>query len=415
MNKIMAAVFVSFCMLLPAGPAFPARKYAPEIKEYLDKIKKERKEERRKERKERMADPHRKLRPYQTLPEIYADVDEILSGHPEMFTGGTYGKSVQGRDLRWIRLSTGAGDKAELLISGSIHAQELAAGQMVMGIIEYFAENYETSLDARTRADSCDIYFIPVMNPDGLAKTARIQSRWGITPFIRKNANKVDLNRNFPYPADASDKLKDSCGSPRRISQTHRGPEPLSEPETRSLVEFIDRHDFILSLNYHTTTGLVLYVPGTYPDPEPDTELMEEIAAAYRAEQFNPYDVRPAIGLYPTMGAMDDFLYHHYGMLAFTVEVGTDRIKRGLIPRNGTYSPIFWSYNVYYLEREKENNVPGALAMIDYAIKLHEDPELIKWRPPEERWVGEPALEGEPAGTKAGEPGPIHVPARAGN
>jgi len=394
MKRALLVLAFSLC-IGAAGPAFAARKLDPEIKKYLEEVKKQRKEEAREERKAEQADPNRKLRPYQTLEEIDQHLDQVLAEHPDLFTGGTYGRSVQGRDLRWIRLSTGPGDKPEILISGNIHAHELAGGQMVIALIDYFAEKYEVSLDAKKLADSADIYFIPVINPDNMDKAARMQSKWGITNFIRKNEGGVDLNRNFPYPPDAPDRLNDSAGSPKKRSQTHRGPEPFSEPETRAFVGFVDKHDFILSLNYHTHGGMILYAPGTYPDPEPDTDLMKDMAMAYQAEQFDKYAVYPGIDLYPTIGALDDYLYHHYGILSFTVEVAKGNESQAFECFNGTVSPIFWTYNVYDLEKEKANNVPGALAMMAYAVRLYGEPGAIKWKPPEEEWVGESAAGSE--------------------
>ncbi len=389
---LLACLFV-FCM--SASSARGAWKYDPEIKEYLEKVKERRKEEKRKEREERRADPHRRLRPYQTLEEINKELDKLLSDHAELFTGGTYGKSVEGRDLRWIRMNTGEGnDKPQMLLSANIHAQEMAAGQMVMYLLRYFAENYGCDCKATRIADSADIYFVPVMNPDQMAKAANMQSEFGITTFLRKNKRDVDLNRNFPYPEDAPDRLKYTAGAPWQWFTTYRGPEPLSEPESRAFIEFVDQNDFLLSLNYHTTGGMILYSPGTYPDPMADTELMKKMALAYQAEQFDEYDVHPAIELYPTLGALDDYLYHRYGILAFTVEVGNDANKRAWGTHNGTFSPVFWAYNVYELEQEAANNLPGALALIEYALKVHNDPEMMKWEPSEERWVGEPPKQG---------------------
>ena len=162
---------------------------------------------------------------------------------------------------------------------------------------------------------------------------------------------------------------------------------------------FIDRHDFLVSLNYHTSGGMILYCPGTYPDPKPDTELMREMALAYQKKQFDKYDVYPGIDLYPTLGALDDYLYHRYGILAFTVEVGKGNQDQAFKVVNNTFSPVFWMYNVSALEQEKANNVPGAMAMIEYALKVHQNPEQLKWEPSSERWVGEPPLpSGGPVG-----------------
>ncbi len=392
MGKTLFLVFSGLVVfLMSAAPAAGAWKYAPEIKEYLEKVEKERKEEKKKEREERLADPHRRLRPYQTLEEVNEELDQLLADNPDLFSGGTYGKSVEGRDLRWIRMNTGEEkDKPQLLISANIHAQEMAAGQMVMYLLRYFAENYGNDCKATRIADSADIYFVPIMNPDHMTKAANLQSKYGITGFIRKNKRDVDLNRNFPYPEDAPDKLKYTAGAPWKWYTTYRGPEPLSEPEARSFINFVDEYNFLLSLNYHTTGGMILYSPGTYPDPFPDTDLMRKMALAYQQEQFDEYDVHPAIELYPTLGALDDYLYHRYGILAFTVEVGNNMNQRAWKIHNGTFSPVFWAYNVYDLEQEAANNIPGALAMIDYAVKVYKTPDMREWKPSKERWAGEP-------------------------
>lgn len=387
---LLTAILLMSFLIGSLNSARAARETAPEIKEYLEGVKDKRKEEAKKERGQRRADPYRKLRPYQTLEEINAELDKILEEHPDVFTGGTYGKSVEGRDLRWLRLNTGAGNKPQVLISGNIHAQELAGGQMVMSAIRYFADNYGKDCKATSLADAADLYFIPVLNPDRMEHAALAQAKYGITGFIRKNVGEVDLNRNYPYPKDAPQKLKNSAGSPKRRSQTHRGPAPFSEPETRALIGFIEAHDFLLSLNYHTSGGMIMYCPGTYPDPVADTDLMREIALSYQDTMFDKYSVHPEIDLYPTIGALDDYLYHRYGILSLTIEVGKDNEKKALVPRNGSVSPIFWMYNVYYLERERANNLPGILVLIDRAIKISREPELIKWEPSAELWEGEP-------------------------
>lgn len=395
-TRILIILFALAFLFGRSGEGLAARKNSKEIQEYLKGVEKQRKEEAKKEAEARRADPHRRLRPYQTYAEVNAELDKLIQDYPKLFTGGTYGQSVEGRDLRWVRLSTGPGDKPEILISGNIHAQELAGGQMVMALLRWFAQNYGQDCNATRLADSAVIYFIPILNPDGMAKATEKQSKYGVTGFIRKNDHEVDLNRNFPYPPDAPGRLADSAGSPKKRSASHRGPSPLSEPETRSLIRFIDQRNFILSLNYHTSGGMIMYVPGTYPDPTPDTELSREIARGYQGRQFDKYRVHPEIDLYPTIGALDDYIYHRYGVICITVEVGKVDEQRifSASPRE-LRSPIFWVYNVYALDREIANNLPGALSVIDYAIKLYKDPGLRHWKPAAELWQGEPPLEGE--------------------
>ncbi|MBK6995998.1 MAG: hypothetical protein IPH31_14140 [Lewinellaceae bacterium] len=58
----------------------------------------------------------------------------------------------------------------------------------------------------------------------------------------------VDLNRNYGYFWGNDD----NGSSPNPNSQTYRGPEPFSEPETRTMRDFVQAHDFFL----HRTTTL---------------------------------------------------------------------------------------------------------------------------------------------------------------
>jgi protein MpaA len=77
------------------------------------------------------------------------------------------------------------------------------------------------------RIHGVDLWVVPVMNPDGLARDTR------------QNARGVDLNRNFPYRwAD----LDGSYESGRR---------PASEPETRAVMRFLEEIDPRRVISFH--------------------------------------------------------------------------------------------------------------------------------------------------------------------
>jgi len=398
-GKIQAVIVVTLIFALYSPALHSAPEHSPEIKEYIEKVRKERRERAEAEAAARKADVHKRLRPYMTLDEVDDYLDDLVWAWPKLLGEGTFGQSVDGRDLRWIRLSAGKEgpgneDIVEVLVTANIHAQELGGGRVAIGLLEHLVTYYGRDRQVTYVVDNADIYFLPVLNPDVMAETARKQSRWGYSKFRRKNRRQVDLNRNFPYPAEALDKLADGSGSPEADSHTHRGDYPLSEPEALALSEFVDQRNFLLAINYHTAGGWILYPPATFPEPTADTELMEKMAEAYRERQFDKYTAMPSIDLYPTLGALDDYLYHRHGVLSFTVEVGKNMQKRGEKITNKTYSPNFWAYNVFHLDRAIANNTPGAIAMIDYAIKVHQDPGMRKWTPPDELWEGEPEMPG---------------------
>jgi len=388
LREFFPGLILVLCLLISL-PAFSSG-LDPKIKQYQEELKKKREQERRAEAEARRNDPNRRLRPYHTLDELYAEMDAVAKNYPKLVSVDVYGKSLEGRELKVVKISTGGADKPEILFSGNIHAQELTGAEFCLALIKKLASGYGKDCYITSLVDGADIYVIPSLNPDGNYKATKAQANYGFAGFIRKNQNKVDLNRNYPYPADAPSRLKDSAGSKYKWMTSYRGPEPLSEPETKALIAFIEKHHFIISMNYHTTGGMIMFPPGTFPDRTADDELFNQMAKEYQELQFDKYDIHPEIDLYPTIGALDDYIYYKYGILPITIEIGKRAETRALIPRNGTFSTIFWTYNVYYLDTEIANLMPGALNLIQWASKLKAHPELIKWKPSEQNWVGEP-------------------------
>ena len=118
----------------------------------------------------------------------------------------------------------------------------------------------------------------------------------------------LDLNRNFP--AGYSPTTKGA------------GPFPLSEPETRNLVEFIDDHPNIGGvLVYHTTGGVLFRPHSTIRDDEFDSDDM----AAYETIGRWGTDVTgyPVVCCYGDIwsGVLDDWTWEHRGVYGFTPEL----------------------------------------------------------------------------------------------
>ena len=117
------------------------------------------------------------------------------------------GTSVEGISIEACQLN-GSNPEAEntLLVIGAIHGDEPDGKRVI------------DELAASGAPENTNIWLIRDGNPDG-AKLA-----------TRRNANKVDINRNFPIKWAASDPT----------ARTYSGPSPASEPETLALMNAVE-------------------------------------------------------------------------------------------------------------------------------------------------------------------------------
>ena len=129
--------------------------------------------------------------------------------------------SVQGRPLQAWRIHPNA--PVELFIMGATHGDEPESAWLV----QQWMQQWDSITDSVQ-----GVIAIPCLNPDGLALNTR------------QNANKVDLNRNFPTAnwSHVTDTAEKEPGHPY-----YGGPHPASEPETQWLISNIRRRSMHLS------------------------------------------------------------------------------------------------------------------------------------------------------------------------
>jgi len=151
------------------------------------------------------------------------------------------------------------------LIIGVFHGDEPEGEMLIRQFMGEISTNPEILKNNR-------ILFIPCLNPDGkLANT-------------RKNANGVDLNRNFPTQNwELGDKKDDYFG----------GKLPASEIETKFLIEIIDKYEPDRILSLHTPYRVVNFDGNA-------KELAKNIS------KINGYTVEENIG-YPTPGSFGTY------------------------------------------------------------------------------------------------------------
>jgi protein MpaA len=124
------------------------------------------------------------------------------------------GTSVEGRDITAWRLGNPRSSKKVLLLAG-MHGNETGAVHTLRAL-----------RDGRP-IDGADIWVVPVVNPDGVARNTR------------QNARKVDLNRNF------------STKWARLGGAVNSGRKAFSEPESRAVRDFVDEIHPTHTISFH--------------------------------------------------------------------------------------------------------------------------------------------------------------------
>ena len=267
-----------------------------------------------------------------TWDELNNRFDELLSLYPNIISERlVIGQSVEGRDIWAYKISDNPNideDEPEVLYTSLIHAREPLSMMSLFYFTQKLAEGYNADDELTYLVNNREMWFLPVINPDGYVYNEYIEPfGGGMHRKNRKDTNcgngtgrGIDLNRNFGYGwgADNIGSSSDPC------SEVYRGDSPFSEPETEAVRDFILNHDFKNVLHYHSYSNLYIHAfgDGSYPD-EPDLTTHREIGL--EMAKHNDYYVGTGLdGIgYTVNGDAVDWSYGDQGLIAYVPEVGS--------------------------------------------------------------------------------------------
>jgi len=293
-------------------------------------------------------------------------------------------------------------EKPALWVDGNLHASEVAGSMAALYFLNTLVTRYGQDPGVTTALDTRCFYIVPRVNPDGaewaLADKPRIvrsstrpypydeepvegllqedidgdgrlltmripdpNGAWKVHPddprlMIRRDP--VDsggtyyrllpegLLRNFDgvtiQPQDAKQGLDLNRNFPvswhQENEQRGAGPYPVSEPESRNLVDFIVRHPNLTGvITFHTFSGVLLR---PYDD-RPDDEFPPEDLWTYKkiGDQGTKMTGYPNLACYHdfryhpkkvTTGAFDSWMYDHLGVFSWTVELWSPMRQAGI-------------------------------------------------------------------------------------
>ena len=167
-----------------------------------------------------------------------------------------------------------------VLVIGVFHGDE-PQGKF---LIENYLENNQSSL-----------LFIPCLNPDGMINNCRT------------NFNKIDLNRNFPTTNWALTEKNEFFG----------GYSPASEPETKFVIDVINK--------YQPKIVLTLHAPFKIVNFDGDAEKF-----AREISKITKYPVEASIG-YPTPGSFGTYAGVELKIPTITLELDEECPVESLI------------------------------------------------------------------------------------
>ena len=127
---------------------------------------------------------------------------------------------------------------AKVLLIGGIHGDEYSSVSIVFKWMKILNENHSGLFHWRT---------VPLMNPDGLLRK-RSQ---------RMNSRGVDLNRNFPTPNWRKESNYYWVNKTKMNPRRYPGPDPLSEPESQWLANYIEEFQPDVIVSVHAPYGIL--------------------------------------------------------------------------------------------------------------------------------------------------------------
>ncbi len=299
---------------------------------------------------------------YHSYASFVAEMNALESEHPDIMTIRNLTTTWLGRTV-WAAKVThnpevNDPNKTEVLIMGAHHGNERIAFEVAFYILKYLLNNYATNETVTKFVNLCEIWFVPMVNPDGYDLNRRKNGR----DYALGSYYGVDVNRNYngSQNGDSNGAWGGSGTSHSPTDSTYCGPYAFSEPEARAIRDLDMNNNFTLSLSYHSS-GEEVYWPWGYAKSSevntPDYAAQMDIAIGI-ANRIG-YTAMQSGDTYYTTGDSDDYLYGyneyvtHKGMFPFTIELAT---IQELPPED--------------IASVCEQNLPGAMYALEAALAL---------------------------------------------
>jgi hypothetical protein len=301
----------------------------------------------------------KELTAYRNYSELLTELQQIQATHPAICqlynigqsqgkiyaAGGNTNYQNYQHDIWALKVSDNVSaeeDEPCVYYFGNHHAREPISVEVAMYVLNYILSQYGTNPTITNQVNNTQIWFVPLVNPDGHKIVIDETDVWW-RKNIRDNNNNgvidpetgysqypdgVDLNRNYSFEWGGQGTSFDPT------DETYCGPYGFSEPELYGIRDLMLNHHFVAGISYHSYGELVLYPFGYAnniyaPDQIALNELAVQMANSIPAAGGGYYTPQPSWQLYPCSGTTDDFAYGEKGIFGYTIELTTTFIPAG--------------------------------------------------------------------------------------
>lgn len=261
-------------------------------------------------------------------------VDTMLyfaNAYPAICKLDTIGTSGAGRLILVVKISKDVnttGAKPQFLYTSSIHGDELTGYIGMLHLIDYLLTNYGTDPRITSMVDNIEIFINPLANPDGTYHGGNNS----VNGATRGNANGIDINRNFPDPADG----QHPDGNPWQI-------------ETIAFMNYANLMAFTMSANFHGGAELFNYPWDTWYKLAADDSWWQFVGREY-ADTVHKYSpstyfrdeqngVTNGYAWYRITGGRQDYMNYWHYCREVTIELSSVK----LLPASQLEN--YWNYN----------------------------------------------------------------------
>ena len=221
------------------------------------------------------------------------------------------GKSVKGKAIKGYAFGNRDSFNKTFIIGG-IHGSEPQSAEI--------CELYLKDIKDKPFQKDCFLILIPCINPDGIEAKTRV------------NANGVDLNRNFPTSGWQNIPTANN-------NAYYPGIKPASEPETKIIVNLINKVNFKKFIAIHTNHVIQFpHPPMVNYDGEQSRELAEKMSLA------TGLITQKDMG-YPSHGSLGSWIGKDLKKIAVTLELDNSKLAQELYKNNGMLFEVGIAYS----------------------------------------------------------------------